>query len=1020
MTGSGMDRANQQPAVPNNVCNKSSNSGTTNSRLPPLDGAPEGSQLANDADQQPRLAAKPPAAPAATPTGTDGAKLSLDSANMPRATASAPLPAAQHQATATAEAASSGPAAAVSCSTLSASAPVWQPEHRVSIAAAAAGACNKQGLAQGSSWQAARQQGTHLQPPHQHWQQQEQQRPYAAPGACGPAAVDAADTAAGRRGALPGLGRGGRRGALTAAERGRGHRGYPGRGNGINKPMPGHVLAQQELSALQRRYGRALRVVLPLQQQQQQPQSHQLEQQPQPHLRKQQQQCEAQPEAAGAGPVAGFVAGLPQAPATAWKVSFSLMLRPTDPLWGAARGPLHVTGTVSLAQYPAAGSVTLSLQPSLGVTAAEIWVIQSAMQQELQHRHAGNALQLLSLLKWLENYAGSVLEQFHQAQQQLFGAGQQETQQQQQLLDGDGGQGHQQQLHGQQQLRTGLHLHSQQASQQRQEQPRLRRHGQQPVVDRRRQPVQRMQAPHHVVQSGGIRIIRSAQPGAGNKGKGIGSSGDGSSSDDALDSAAAAAVPARAVPEGAETTSSSSSEREGETTGSNSRYRLYRKQAIDNMQHNRQSGGGSALLAGVGSDAGHSGSATETDVSDTTSDEDYSTIEDSSEDSNVNDEVQLRGGDETGAAAAGSGPGGYALMLEGLKLDDVGVLEVVQAQLQLQCSRCHGRLTVLLTGVGGQLLSGALSSTSPTATAADSDVSAAAGSTGTPPASMPSAAGHNASITITTTNKRPYEWCGSCTVCRQQLSVLLRPKFVHESSNVLAGLKVVGCRPLDLLPGVYGVTCSDCDAVGALRGLQIGISASRNCSHCHRRLTVQIPAVSFIPRGPPAEGSIANKDRASRPKKQANTGGGAAGLDEGAPLPHNGACKHYRHSYRWLRFPCCGARYPCDLCHEEAVPDGHNAAWATRMVCGFCSREQPVNSSCKYCGKKLAATAVQPSGRNTRFWEGGKGCRDTKMLDRRDAHKYRNSKSKTKSAKAKRVGPKPWSGTLDSAAGPSR
>lgn len=100
-------------------------------------------------------------------------------------------------------------------------------------------------------------------------------------------------------------------------------------------------------------------------------------------------------------------------------------------------------------------------------------------------------------------------------------------------------------------------------------------------------------------------------------------------------------------------------------------------------------------------------------------------------------------------------------------------------------------------------------------------------------------------------------------------------------------------------------------------------------------------------------------------------------------------------------------RYPCDLCHEEGSADGHDAAWAKRMVCGFCSREQPLSAACQYCGKKLATSAVQPSGRNTRFWEGGKGCRDVKMLDRRDVHKYRNSKSKTKSAKAGRVGPKP-------------
>jgi hypothetical protein len=108
--------------------------------------------------------------------------------------------------------------------------------------------------------------------------------------------------------------------------------------------------------------------------------------------------------------------------------------------------------------------------------------------------------------------------------------------------------------------------------------------------------------------------------------------------------------------------------------------------------------------------------------------------------------------------------------------------------------------------------------------------------------------------------------------------------------------------------------------------------------------------------------------------------------------------------------PSAGARYPCDLCHEEAVADGHDAAWATRMVCGFCSREQSLAPACKYCGKKLATSARKPSGRYTRHWEGGAGCRDLKMLDRRDAAKYRNSKGKTKSAKASRVGPKPWSG----------
>lgn len=43
-------------------------------------------------------------------------------------------------------------------------------------------------------------------------------------------------------------------------------------------------------------------------------------------------------------------------------------------------------------------------------------------------------------------------------------------------------------------------------------------------------------------------------------------------------------------------------------------------------------------------------------------------------------------------------------------------------------------------------------------------------------------------------------------------------------------------------------------------------------------------------------------------RSRAAGGGVRAGgaLVEGTSLPDNGACKHYRHSYRWLRFPCCG------------------------------------------------------------------------------------------------------------------
>ncbi len=90
----------------------------------------------------------------------------------------------------------------------------------------------------------------------------------------------------------------------------------------------------------------------------------------------------------------------------------------------------------------------------------------------------------------------------------------------------------------------------------------------------------------------------------------------------------------------------------------------------------------------------------------------------------------------------------------------------------------------------------------------------------------------------------------------------------------------------------------------------------------------------------------------------------------------NGTCKHYKKSRRWLRFPCCGRAFPCDICHEEQNPDGHAIIWANRMICGECSREQPFSNErpCSNCGSMTTPIA------KAHFWEGGKGCRDVTKL----------------------------------------
>ena len=75
-----------------------------------------------------------------------------------------------------------------------------------------------------------------------------------------------------------------------------------------------------------------------------------------------------------------------------------------------------------------------------------------------------------------------------------------------------------------------------------------------------------------------------------------------------------------------------------------------------------------------------------------------------------------------------------------------------------------------------------------------------------------------------------------------------------------------------------------------------------------------------------------------------------------------------------------GKCYPCDTCHDAA--EEHPAVWANRMLCGFCGLEQPFSSKPCSCGSQLAKSSSM-----TRFWEGGKGNRNTRALSKNDSKK---------------------------------
>jgi len=114
----------------------------------------------------------------------------------------------------------------------------------------------------------------------------------------------------------------------------------------------------------------------------------------------------------------------------------------------------------------------------------------------------------------------------------------------------------------------------------------------------------------------------------------------------------------------------------------------------------------------------------------------------------------------------------------------------------------------------------------------------------------------------------------------------------------------------------------------------------------------------------------------------------------GGPLPNTGTCKHYRLSFRWFRFPCCGKAYACDECHD--LVSDHESAYAKQIICGFCSSEQ--RSDQKICVKCSKAFTQEVS---SVFWEGGKGCRDKAKMSNKDDRKFKNSDNKTISNKKK-------------------
>ncbi|GBG33416.1 DnaJ-like subfamily C member 2 [Hondaea fermentalgiana] len=266
-------------------------------------------------------------------------------------------------------------------------------------------------------------------------------------------------------------------------------------------------------------------------------------------------------------------------------------------------------------------------------------------------------------------------------------------------------------------------------------------------------------------------------------------------------------------------------------------------------------------------------------------------------------------------------------------------------------------------------------------------------------------------ITRVSANQAHKAWCQGCSA---RIVLRLNPALVHPGDNNKAAfLDTEHAMLQDIASCDLRASCASCTKLHTFSDVQRSRPQEDSCHKCFAKLQIsyQTWGLEIVLRGAAAAAA------ATGAKKGAKAPSGAAVkvskahqiavqeqarlITPGKPLPNLGICSHYGKSLRWLRFPCCGLAYPCEICHD-ANGECAETKWPTQQICGFCGTEQPDsrNKPCTNCGKYINVTKASS------HWEGGKGQRNKALMSHNDSRKYKNSKLKTKSNKANRVGPK--------------
>ncbi|KAJ2028316.1 hypothetical protein H4S03_007892, partial [Coemansia sp. S3946] len=259
-------------------------------------------------------------------------------------------------------------------------------------------------------------------------------------------------------------------------------------------------------------------------------------------------------------------------------------------------------------------------------------------------------------------------------------------------------------------------------------------------------------------------------------------------------------------------------------------------------------------------------------------------------------------------------------------------------------------------------------------------------------------------LPTTRTGKDNQLW-KACDSCSTILGVRFRPDWMFVDSTTMGYLDCSGCAPTDLLPSKFSLSCEACgmaddDGVvnppaDTVATVSIGSTTTLNCRSCYAKMSMSLQAPQFVRLmdgialgGSASAAQISSEvERTRKAKVNKREELARLGVVPGQPLPDHGACKHFRKSTRWLRFPCCGKTFPCVTCHDEK--EDHEHEYAQIMLCGHCSKEQRISKAehsglCISCG----AQVIKRVDGNHAFWQGGTGVRDRTRMSRKDTRKF--------------------------------